>query len=112
MKDDKEAPAGTLRAAVETLAADIGAAVAKMKASLAGARGEAMTTAELLAVTCAQVQLVKATQHLARCARGMLSETAELREREGIPITRAEILGGCGCPGCTARLAATTATAN
>ena len=100
------APPGTLRTACEQLTSDIGAAVEKMRATLAGARGEVTTTAELLAITCAQVQLVKATQHLERLAGGMLTETAELREREGIPITEREILGGCGCPSCKTRLAA------
>ena len=107
-----EAPAGTLRAACETLTADIAAAVEKMRATLASAHGEQTTVEELLAVTEVQVRLVKVARHLERLAGGMLTETAELREREGIPITRAEVFGGCGCPGCAARLAATTATAN
>ena len=107
-----EAPTGTLRAACEQLTADIVAAVAKMKAALAGHDAEQTTVEELHAVTHVQAQLVKATMALDRLARGMFATTAELREREGIPITEREILGGCGCPGCTARLAATTATAN
>ena len=98
-----EAPAGTLRAACETLTADIAAAVEKMRATLASAHGEQTTVEELLAVTEAQVRLVKVARHLERLAGGMLTETAELREREGIPITEREILGGCGCPGCTAQ---------
>ena len=71
-----------------------------------------MTTTIAPPGTLVQVRLVKVARHLERLAGGMLTETAELREREGIPITEREILGGCGCPGCTARLAATTATAN
>ena len=106
------APPGTLRAACEQLTSDIGAAVEKMRATLASAHGEQTTVEELLAVTEVQVRLVKVARHLERLAGGMLTETAELREREGIPITRAEVFGGCGCPGCAARLAATTATAN
>lgn len=104
MKDDKEAPAGTLRAAVETLTVDLSAALAKMKASLS-ARGEATTPAELIATTHAQVRLVKAVQSLERLAGGMLTTTAELREACGIPITDQELEAGCDCPHCKAKRA-------
>lgn len=104
MSDDKEAPAGTLRAAVETLTVDLSAALAKMKASLS-ARGEATTPAELIATTHAQVRLVKAVQSLERLAGGMLSTTAELREALGIPITDQELQAGCECPHCKAKRA-------
>lgn len=107
MSDDKEAPAGTLRAAVETLTVDLSAALAKMKASLTGARGEATTPAELIATTHAQVRLVKAVQSLERLAGGMLTTTAELREACGIPITDQELQAGCECPHCKAKRAVT-----
>lgn len=106
MKDDKEAPAGTLRAAVETLTADLSAALAKMKASLS-ARDEATTPAELIATTHAQVRLVKAVAALERLAGGMLTTTAELREALGIPITDDEPQAGCDCPHCKSKRAAT-----
>lgn len=106
MKDDKEALAGTLRAAVETLTADITAAVDKMKAGLKGRCHEATTPAELIATTHAQVRLVKAVAALERLAGGMLTTTAELREALGIPITDQELQAGCECPRCTAKRAA------
>lgn len=106
MKDDKEALAGTLRAAVETLTADIAAAVDKMKAELEGRRYEGTDAAELVAVTHAQIQLVKATHALDRLSKGMLATTVHLREHVGIPLTPHELESECGCPECKATLAA------
>lgn len=105
MSDDKEAPAGTLRAAVETLTADLSAALTKMKASLTGARGETTTPAELIATTHAEVQLVKAVRALDRLAGGMFATTTELREALGIPITDEELQAGCDCPHCKSKRA-------
>lgn len=99
-----EAPAGTLRAAVETLTADLAAALAKTKASLS-ARGEATTPAELIATTHALVRLAKAVAALERLAGGMLTTTAEIREACGIPITDQELQAGCDCPSCKSKRA-------
>lgn len=100
------APTGTLRAAVEQLTADLDAAVRRMRTTLEGGRGEEADAGELVALTGAQVKLLKTAGQVDALAAKLLAETSRLRDMLGMPITEHEMLSACDCPDCRAKVSA------
>lgn len=100
------APTGTMRAACDVLAADLEAAVTKLRNALGAYDSEEMTAEELVAITPVQMRLATSVRALHMAVQGFLNTTLAMREAKGIPVTDAEIEGACECDDCKAKVAA------